>query len=179
LSVSGTTLDDLVGSVTSFAYRTGRVFDELATDLHKWDQEFESIFLQRRVRRNFRLILARMFPAQPFTLDLGDVVWTVTEGAPENVKHRDTIDIEITGVGTLSNPGMCDDIYRGPADLEEVQRVLCEQSDMVLRFEAKRAELLRALVRDAVEFAVSDSRPGPHHPVGGLVGHRARMMARV
>jgi hypothetical protein len=49
----------------------------------------------------------------------------------------------------------------------------------VLRFEAKRAELLRALVRDAVEFAVSDSRPGPHHPVGGLVGHRARMMARV
>jgi 2-keto-4-pentenoate hydratase/2-oxohepta-3-ene-1,7-dioic acid hydratase in catechol pathway len=28
----------------------------------------------------------------------------VTEGAPENVKHGDTIDIEITGIGTLSNP---------------------------------------------------------------------------
>jgi hypothetical protein len=27
-----------------------------------------------------------------------------TEGAPENVKHGDTIDIEITGIGTLSNP---------------------------------------------------------------------------
>src|SRR5215472_13937563 len=67
----------------------------------------------------------------------------------------------------------------GPADLEEVQRVLREQSDMVLRFEAKRAELLRALVRDAVEFAVSDSRLGPRHQVGGLVGHRSRMMARV
>jgi hypothetical protein len=32
---------------------------------------------------------------------------------------------------------------------------------LVLRFEAKRAELLRTLVRDAVESAISDSRPGP------------------
>jgi DNA-binding winged helix-turn-helix (wHTH) protein len=47
--------------------------------------------------------------------------------------------------------------------------------------EVEKAEhtLLRALVRDAVEFAVSDSRPEPRHPVGGLVGHRARMVARV
>jgi hypothetical protein len=27
-----------------------------------------------------------------------------TEGAPENVKHGDTIDVEITVVGTLSDP---------------------------------------------------------------------------
>jgi hypothetical protein len=31
----------------------------------------------------------------------GDVAWMVTERAPENVKHGDTIDIEITGIGTL------------------------------------------------------------------------------
>ncbi|MBV9375905.1 MAG: 2-keto-4-pentenoate hydratase, partial [Alphaproteobacteria bacterium] len=24
--------------------------------------------------------------------------------APENIKHGDTVDIEITGIGTLSNP---------------------------------------------------------------------------
>ena len=34
----------------------------------------------------------------------GDVVWMGTEGAPENVKHGDTIDIEISGIGTLTNP---------------------------------------------------------------------------
>jgi len=28
----------------------------------------------------------------------------VTGGAPENVKHGDTTDIEITGIATLSNP---------------------------------------------------------------------------
>ena len=38
------------------------------------------------------------------TLYPGDVIWMGTEGAPENVKHGDTIDIEITGIGTLSNP---------------------------------------------------------------------------
>jgi 2-keto-4-pentenoate hydratase/2-oxohepta-3-ene-1,7-dioic acid hydratase in catechol pathway len=27
-----------------------------------------------------------------------------TEGSPENVEHGDTIDIEITGIGTLTNP---------------------------------------------------------------------------
>jgi 2-keto-4-pentenoate hydratase/2-oxohepta-3-ene-1,7-dioic acid hydratase in catechol pathway len=42
--------------------------------------------------------------SQYLTLYPGDVVWMGTEGAPENVKHGDTIDIEITGIGTLSNP---------------------------------------------------------------------------
>jgi 2-keto-4-pentenoate hydratase/2-oxohepta-3-ene-1,7-dioic acid hydratase in catechol pathway len=42
--------------------------------------------------------------SQYLTLYPGDVVWMGTEGAPENLKHGDTVDIEITGIGTLRNP---------------------------------------------------------------------------
>jgi 2-keto-4-pentenoate hydratase/2-oxohepta-3-ene-1,7-dioic acid hydratase in catechol pathway len=42
--------------------------------------------------------------SQYLTLEPGDVVWMGTEGAPENIKHGDTVEIEITGIGTLSNP---------------------------------------------------------------------------
>ena len=42
--------------------------------------------------------------SQYLTLEPGDVVWMGTEGAPENLKHGDTVEIEITGIGTLSNP---------------------------------------------------------------------------
>ncbi len=38
------------------------------------------------------------------TLYPGDVVWMGTEGATENMKHGDTVEVEITGIGTLSNP---------------------------------------------------------------------------
>ena len=38
------------------------------------------------------------------TLYPGDVVWMGTEGETLNMKHGDTIDVEITGIGTLSNP---------------------------------------------------------------------------
>ena len=38
------------------------------------------------------------------TLYPGDVVWMGTEGATANMKHGDTIEIEISGIGTLSNP---------------------------------------------------------------------------
>jgi 2-keto-4-pentenoate hydratase/2-oxohepta-3-ene-1,7-dioic acid hydratase in catechol pathway len=44
--------------------------------------------------------------SQYLTLYPGDVVWMGTEGAPENLKHGDTVEIEITGIGTLSNPVM-------------------------------------------------------------------------
>lgn len=37
------------------------------------------------------------------TLYPGDVVWMGTEGKTENMKHGDTIEVEITGIGTLSN----------------------------------------------------------------------------
>ena len=38
------------------------------------------------------------------TLYPGDMIWMGTEGATENMKHGDTIEIEISGIGTLSNP---------------------------------------------------------------------------
>ena len=37
------------------------------------------------------------------TLYPGDVIWMGTEGKTENMKHGDTIEVEITGIGTLSN----------------------------------------------------------------------------
>jgi 2-keto-4-pentenoate hydratase/2-oxohepta-3-ene-1,7-dioic acid hydratase in catechol pathway len=42
--------------------------------------------------------------SQYLTLYPGDVVWMGTEGAPENLQHGDTVEIEITGIGTLRNP---------------------------------------------------------------------------
>jgi 2-keto-4-pentenoate hydratase/2-oxohepta-3-ene-1,7-dioic acid hydratase in catechol pathway len=38
------------------------------------------------------------------TIYPGDVMWLGTDGVPENIKHGDTVEIEITGIGTLSNP---------------------------------------------------------------------------
>ena len=38
------------------------------------------------------------------TLYPGDMVWMGTEGATKNMKHGDLCEIEITGIGTLSNP---------------------------------------------------------------------------
>ena len=39
-----------------------------------------------------------------FTLYPGDMVWMGTEGHAENMKLGDICEIEITGIGTLSNP---------------------------------------------------------------------------
>jgi 2-keto-4-pentenoate hydratase/2-oxohepta-3-ene-1,7-dioic acid hydratase in catechol pathway len=38
------------------------------------------------------------------TLYPGDVVWMGTEGATANMKHGDRIEVEISGIGALSNP---------------------------------------------------------------------------
>ena len=38
------------------------------------------------------------------TLNPGDVIWMGTEGGPKNMKPGDVCEIEITGIGTLSNP---------------------------------------------------------------------------
>ena len=38
------------------------------------------------------------------TLYPGDVIWMGTDGASPNLKAGDVVDIEITGIGTLSNP---------------------------------------------------------------------------
>ena len=38
------------------------------------------------------------------TLYPGDVVWMGTDGATQNMKPGDTVEVEISGVGTLRNP---------------------------------------------------------------------------
>jgi 2-keto-4-pentenoate hydratase/2-oxohepta-3-ene-1,7-dioic acid hydratase in catechol pathway len=52
--------------------------------------------------------LSRM--SRYLTLYPGDVVWMGTEGAPENLKHGDICEIEITGIGTLNNPVRCEGV---------------------------------------------------------------------
>ncbi len=38
------------------------------------------------------------------TLYPGDVLWMGTDGAPENMKHGDVVEVEIPGIGVLRNP---------------------------------------------------------------------------
>ena len=38
------------------------------------------------------------------TLYPGDIVWMGTDGATQNMTVGDTVDVEISGIGTLSNP---------------------------------------------------------------------------
>jgi 2-keto-4-pentenoate hydratase/2-oxohepta-3-ene-1,7-dioic acid hydratase in catechol pathway len=38
------------------------------------------------------------------TIYPGDVMWLGTDGVPENIKHGDTVDIDISGIGVLTNP---------------------------------------------------------------------------
>ena len=38
------------------------------------------------------------------TLHPGDVIWMGTDGASPDLKPGDTVEVEVTGVGTLSNP---------------------------------------------------------------------------
>jgi 2-keto-4-pentenoate hydratase/2-oxohepta-3-ene-1,7-dioic acid hydratase in catechol pathway len=42
--------------------------------------------------------------SQYVTLHPGDVMWMGTDGLPTNIKGGDTVEIEISGVGTLRNP---------------------------------------------------------------------------
>ena len=42
------------------------------------------------------------------TLHPGDMIWMGTDGATQNMKAGDTVDVEISGIGTLSNP-----VFRG------------------------------------------------------------------
>jgi 2-keto-4-pentenoate hydratase/2-oxohepta-3-ene-1,7-dioic acid hydratase in catechol pathway len=42
--------------------------------------------------------------SQYMTLYPGDVIWMGTDGAPENMKHGDVIEIDIPGIGVLRNP---------------------------------------------------------------------------
>ena len=42
--------------------------------------------------------------SQYCTIYPGDVMWMGTDGVPENIKPGDVVDIEITNIGTLTNP---------------------------------------------------------------------------
>ena len=43
------------------------------------------------------------------TLHPGDMIWMGTDGATQNMAPGDTVDVEISGVGTLSNPVVAED----------------------------------------------------------------------
>jgi len=49
-----------------------------------------------------RTFISRM--SQYLTLYPGDVLWMGTDGATENMKHGDVIEVEIPGIGVLRNP---------------------------------------------------------------------------
>jgi 2-keto-4-pentenoate hydratase/2-oxohepta-3-ene-1,7-dioic acid hydratase in catechol pathway len=38
------------------------------------------------------------------TMEPGDVLWMGTDDKSPDLKHGDTVEVEITGIGTLSNP---------------------------------------------------------------------------
>ncbi len=38
------------------------------------------------------------------TIYPGDVMWLGTDGVPENIRHGDTVEVDISGIGVLSNP---------------------------------------------------------------------------
>jgi 2-keto-4-pentenoate hydratase/2-oxohepta-3-ene-1,7-dioic acid hydratase in catechol pathway len=49
-----------------------------------------------------RQFISRM--SQYLTLYPGDVLWMGTDGATENMKHGDVVEVEIPGIGVLRNP---------------------------------------------------------------------------
>ena len=82
----------------------------IETDAHL--DEMETI-VRLNGKETIRFPTAKMlFSVQTFLVRMskyielqpGDVVWMGTEGSSPQVKHGDVIDIEITGIGTLSNP---------------------------------------------------------------------------
>jgi 2-keto-4-pentenoate hydratase/2-oxohepta-3-ene-1,7-dioic acid hydratase in catechol pathway len=46
------------------------------------------------------------------TLYPGDVIWMGTDGTSPNLKAGDTVEVEITGIGTLRNPFVAESDYR-------------------------------------------------------------------
>jgi 2-keto-4-pentenoate hydratase/2-oxohepta-3-ene-1,7-dioic acid hydratase in catechol pathway len=44
------------------------------------------------------------FISQQVTLQPGDIVWSGTTGEPENLNPGDIVEVEVEGIGVLSNP---------------------------------------------------------------------------
>ena len=59
-------------------------------------------FQTNKMLFSIQIFLTRM--SRYIELQPGDVVWMGTEGSSPQTKHGDVIDIEITGIGTLTNP---------------------------------------------------------------------------
>jgi len=53
-----------------------------------------------------------------FTLWPGDVIWMGTDGASPNIKAGDVVEIEITGIGTLRNRFVAENLKRCGLALE-------------------------------------------------------------
>ena len=49
-----------------------------------------------------REFISRM--SQYLTLHPGDILWMGTDGPTENIKHGDVVEVEVPGIGVLSNP---------------------------------------------------------------------------
>ena len=61
-------------------------------------------FTTAKMLFSVQTFLARM--SKYIELQPGDVVWMGTEGSSPQLRHGDIIDIDITGIGTLTNPVM-------------------------------------------------------------------------
>ena len=68
---------------------------------------------------------------------------------------------------------------RRPADFHEGEAIFHQQRDVVAGLQPQRAEQMRALVRELVEFAIGDRLAGPGHLVGDLVRVNAGVDGRV
>ena len=75
---------------------------EKAETIVKVNGEVADHFRTNNMVHGVAKFLSRM--SQYLTLYPGDVVWMGTDGWPRNLKHGDTVEIDITGIGTLRNP---------------------------------------------------------------------------
>ena len=53
---------------------------------------------------NFDIPTIISFVSQVLTLEPGDLIFTGTSGTPAAIEDGDVVDIEVEGIGTLSNP---------------------------------------------------------------------------
>ncbi len=75
--------------------------DDLRVTIRLNDQEMFTYAVADAIF-GVRHFLSRM--SQYMTLYPGDVLWMGTDGATENMKDGDTVEVEIPGIGVLRNP---------------------------------------------------------------------------
>lgn len=80
---------------------TGLNPDDLRVTIRLNDKEMFSYAVADAIF-GVRHFISRM--SQYLTLHPGDVLWMGTDGPTENMKHGDTVEVEIPGIGVLRNP---------------------------------------------------------------------------